>query len=450
MVKFQKVVWHEGMKLDPHHFQQWDRYFQYNLNNRIDTVNINNWGFNELQIDSAALANGNFSLVECSGVMPDGLYFNIPKNEVPPKSRQFEDFFEATDDKLEVFLAIPLEQITGNNCQLEDISGNRITRYTLQTIELLDDNVGSNLRQIGIARPNFYIKFGNEIFEEFSVLKIGDIEHSSDGTFLMNKDFIPTSLSLSTSESMMHCLRELLGALVAKSKELNSQLNPNKREISLADVEILLLLQIINTYIPIINQYYTISHYHPELVYSMFLRLGGQLSTLMTGSGISPIDLKPYNHKNLSEVFHHLYNQLMTLLNIEKKISKPDIIIPLQKQSDSLYIANLSQEQIDSQLFIIVKSSMSENKIISEFSNNIKIAAHEEIFAVHQAGLQGVNIEYISRPPSGLSIDPENHYFKILKSGRLWGKIVEKQTIAFFLAAEFTQVELQLISFMPV
>jgi len=449
VVKFQKVIWHEGMKLDPHHFQQLDRYFQYNLNKRIGTVNFNNWGFRELQIDTSALANGNFSLVECCGVMQDGLFFNMPENEASPKSRQFEDLFEAKGDKLEVFLAIPNEQLTGNNCQLDDLSENRISRYTLQTIELLDDNIGSNLRKVGIARPNFYIKFGNEIIEEFSVLKIGEIVRSLDGTFSMNKNFIPPSLNLSASDSMMQCLREILGGLVTKSKELNSQLNPHKREISIADVEILMLLQTINTYIPIINQYYNTPHYHPEIVYSLFLSIGGQLSTIMTGSGISAIDLKPYDHKNLNEVFHHLYNQLKALLTIQKKISKPDILIPLQKQNDSLYVGNLSQEQIDSQLFIVVKSNIPENKIISEFSNNIKISAYEEIFAVHQAGLQGVGIEYISRPPSGLSVDPENHYFKILKEGKLWNKIVDKQTIAFFLATEFTGVELQLISFMP-
>ena len=449
MVKFQKVIWHEGMKLDPHHFQQLDRYFQYNLNKRIGSLNSNNWGFTEIQIDSSALASGNFSLVKCNGVMPDGFFFNIPENDTSPKSRQFEKLFEATVDKLDVFLAIPLEQLTGNNCQLNDSSENRISRFTLQTIDLLDDNVGSNLRKIGIARPNFYIKFGNEIFEEFSVLKIGEIVRSTDGTFLMNKDFIPPILISSASEAMMHCLREILGGLVTKSKELKNQLNPNKREISIADVEILMLLQSINTYIPIINQYYNSPHYHPEIIYSLLLTLGGQLTTLMIGSGISAIDLKPYDHKNLNEVYRLLYNQLKALLNIEKKISKPDISIPLQKQNDSLYAAKLVQEHIQSQLFIVVKSNIPEAKIISDFPNNIKIAAHEEIFAVHQAGLQGVVIEYISRPPSGLSVDPENHYFRIMKEGRLWDKIVEKQTIAFFLASEFTKVDLQLISFLP-
>jgi len=296
---------------------------------------------------------------------------------------------------------------------------------------------------------NFCIKFGNEIFEEFSVLKIGEIVRSLDDTFSMNKYFIPPSLNLSASDSMMQCLRDILGGLITKSKELNSQLNPHKREISIDDVEILMLLQTINTYIPIINQYYNTPHYHPEIVYSLFLSLGGQLSTLMIGSGISAIDLKPYDHKNLNEVFHHLYNQLKALLNIQKKISKSYAIIPLNKQNESLSSAGLSQKQIDSQLFIVIKSNMPEEKIISEFPNNIKIAAHEEILAVHQAGLQGVNIEYISRPPSGLSVDPENHYFKIRKEGRLWEKITEKQTIAFFLAMEFSQVELQLISFIP-
>ncbi|MEE9429993.1 MAG: type VI secretion system baseplate subunit TssK [Melioribacteraceae bacterium] len=448
MAKYQKVIWHEGMKLDPHHFQQSDRFFQYSLNKRMDSVYINNWGFSELQIDTASLANGNFSLVNCSGVMPDGLCFDFPENESIPNTRQFVNLFEATAEKLEVFLAIPLELLTGNNCQLENLSENRLTRYTIQMLEVLDDNIGTNHRQVGMARPNFSIKLGGENYEEFNVLQIGEIKRSSDGTFYMDKDFIPPVLKISASESMMKCVREILGGLTTKSKELKSQQNPHKREISITDVEILLLLQTINTYIPIINQYYNTPHYHPEIIYSSLLSLSGQLVTLTTDSGISSIDLQPYNHKNLSGVVHHIYNQIMTFLNIQKKISKLYTIIPLNKQNDSLSAAGLSQKQIDSQLFIVVKSNMPEEKIISEFPNNIKVAAHEEILAVHQAGLQGVNIEYISRPPSGLSVDPENHYFKIRKEGRLWEKIIEKQSIAIFLATKFNQVELQLISFL--
>ena len=137
----------------------------------------------------------------------------------------------------------------------------------------------------------------------------------------------------------------------------------------------------------------------------------------------------------------------MILLNIEKKITRPDTEISLKKQGESIYVAKLSPNQLESKLYIVVKSDLPERVIVSDFSRNIKIAAHEEIFAVHQAGLQGLIIEHVSRPPAGLSVDPENHYFVLRKEGRIWDKIVEKESIAFFLASEFKNIVLNLISY---
>ena len=54
-MKMQKTVWFEGMKLDPHHFQQADRYNHYYINSRIGMINSNYWGLKNLQIDNAAL-----------------------------------------------------------------------------------------------------------------------------------------------------------------------------------------------------------------------------------------------------------------------------------------------------------------------------------------------------------------------------------------------------------
>jgi len=80
-MKFQKVVWYEGMKLDPHHFQQADRYNQYYINSRLGLISPNYWGLNEFQIDSAALAGGSLGLIRCNGIMPDGCVFNMPEND---------------------------------------------------------------------------------------------------------------------------------------------------------------------------------------------------------------------------------------------------------------------------------------------------------------------------------------------------------------------------------
>src|SRR5512143_1663551 len=123
-MKFQKVVWYEGMKLDPHHFQQSDRYNQYNINSKFRLLNPSFWGIKEMQIDIAALAGGSFGFVECRGIMPDGFSFDMPGNDPLPKSRNFEDLFEATSEKLDVFLALPAENASGNNCQFEETNIN--------------------------------------------------------------------------------------------------------------------------------------------------------------------------------------------------------------------------------------------------------------------------------------------------------------------------------------
>jgi type VI secretion system protein ImpJ len=42
-----KIVWYEGMNLDPHHFQQMDRYFKTGLDFRIHAIAHFDWGLSD-------------------------------------------------------------------------------------------------------------------------------------------------------------------------------------------------------------------------------------------------------------------------------------------------------------------------------------------------------------------------------------------------------------------
>lgn len=447
-MKFQKTVWFEGMKLDPHHFQQADRYNSYNLNSRISFINSNLWGIKELQFDNAALAGGTFGLIKGKGIMPDGLIFNMPDNDSLPKSRDFEKFFSAVAEHLEVFLAIPNENTAGNNCQIEDSQNNNNTRFSMQNIDLLDYNSGVNMRSIGTAKPNFQFKFGNESLEDFVFIKLGNIIRSSEGKYILDKNYIPPSISISASETLTEYTRNILSSLVSKSKELRDQAGLQKPELSLTHVEILMMLQTINTFLPILNYYHSVASIHPENLYLLLLSLAGQLSTY-SNLGAKTSDLPVYDHKHLSEIFSQLENEIKILLGIQKTITRKDVIIPLRKQGDSLYIGQLSPGQLSAQFFIAVHGDMSDKKIITELPKNIRISAYEEIFAVHQAGIQGVTIEHVARPPAGLVSNEKVHYFKINKEGRFWDKITEKNNIAFFVASEFKNLNIDLTILLP-
>jgi type VI secretion system protein ImpJ len=447
-MKFQKVVWYEGMKLDPHHFQQADRYNHYYLNGRINLLNSNSWGLKEIQIDTAALSGGSFNLVQCAGIMPDGIFFDMPANDPLPRSRSFEELFSATAENLEVFLAVPLENSSGNNCQMDGASNSNSSRYILQNMEVLDYNSGTNLRSIGIVKPNFQLKFGDEALEDYSAVKIGSIIRSSDGKYTLDKNFILPSVAISASEALMNYTRDVLSALISKSKELRNLASIHKPELTLTQIEVLLMLQTVNTYIPLLNYYYTSKNIHPEHLYILFLNLAGQLSTF-SNLGIKTGEFPSYDHKHLTEVFSQVTGEINSMLNVQKTIERRDVIVPLRKQADTLYIGQLSPSQMPAQFFISVSGDLPEKKIISEFPKSIKISAYEEIFAVHQAGIQGVTIEYIGRPPVGVQYNERAHYFKINKEGRFWDKIEKKNNIAFFFAAEFRSLEIELVLLMP-
>ena len=53
-----KVVWSEGMLLQPQHLQQHDRYWQSQLEARVASLRPYSWGFSTLKLDEQQLALG--------------------------------------------------------------------------------------------------------------------------------------------------------------------------------------------------------------------------------------------------------------------------------------------------------------------------------------------------------------------------------------------------------
>src|ERR1017187_1787987 len=93
MRNLQRVVWSKGMFLGPQHFQTQDQYFEDTLQTRFAASHFANWGFWNLSIDAESLATGRVVLQVCSGVMPDGLVFEMPGSDDLPAGRNIQDYF---------------------------------------------------------------------------------------------------------------------------------------------------------------------------------------------------------------------------------------------------------------------------------------------------------------------------------------------------------------------
>ena len=98
-----KVLWTEGLFLQPHHFQQADRYTESLVAGLARRVAPYAWGVNKLEIDEEVLKFGQFAITSCSGLTPDGTVFRVPAAEDHPPAL---DVPEGIKDCV-VYLTVP-------------------------------------------------------------------------------------------------------------------------------------------------------------------------------------------------------------------------------------------------------------------------------------------------------------------------------------------------------
>lgn len=443
-----QVVWAEGMALDPHHLQQWDRHHRSTLHARLRSLSPYGWGLTALKVDEERLANGEFALLRCAGILPDGLPFDLPETGPLPEPRNVQDAFDATETLLPVFLAVPAEQPLGANVRLENGS-RRDLRYVAEVVRVLDENTGQDEREIEVARPAFRLVFGGETLGEFTTLQVADVERGASGLFTLREQYIPTCLSLSASACLVQMTRRALELLVARSATLAERWHSvtQQRELSPADLIVHGLHLAASTYVPLLNHHHNSGETHPEALYTTLLALAGHLSAFTPEVAVAPRDFPVYDHADLSRCFNALDEILQALLG--GAAPKANYVrIPLVLQREYLYTATPEASLLEqAQLFLVARSAeLSETRIVEDLPQLIRIASPETIEAVLQRAVRALPIEHTHRLPSGVPMDAQATYFQLRKVGPFWEAIQTSGSLAVFLPAEFDSLEMELIA----
>ena len=85
MSAYSKVVWSEGLFLQPHHLQQQDRYVERYVEQRCRSLVPFSWGFSEVELERDLLSIGKLALRRASGVFPDGTPMRMPDDDPLPE-----------------------------------------------------------------------------------------------------------------------------------------------------------------------------------------------------------------------------------------------------------------------------------------------------------------------------------------------------------------------------
>jgi type VI secretion system protein ImpJ len=441
----QKVLWSEGMFLTPHHFQQADRYVENLISRRLSAVRPLGWGVCRLQINTDALANGEFVLSKCSAILTDGMAVDTPDLDPLPPARPLETAFDTKRNSLGVYLASPLARAGGISFSPEGSADGRPTRYHRRSLSAADENTGGSEREVVLAAKTLRILFEGEPLDDYVTLKVAELTRSAAGKFQLSDSYVPPCLFLSSSPHLVAYLRRILEMISAKSSDLSSQRRQRAAglvEFTMSEAANFWFLHTVNATIPVLMHLHSHSDTHPEDVFLVLARLAGELFTF-SGEG-HPKDLPQYSHDAVGASFAAMEKKISDLMGTV--IPTRCAPIPLEKTRESLYTGRLRDDRLlEGQFYLAVAAEVPEEKIIKEIPLKAKVSASDRVDGLIAAALRGILLRHMPTPPAEIPVQPGRQYFQIDKAGEHWESVKKSRSISFYIPPEFKNLKLELM-----
>jgi type VI secretion system protein ImpJ len=447
MKRLQPVIWSKGTALAPQHLQNQDRFFESTLQFRIDALAFRPWGFQSVSIDHEALASGSFALTQASGVLPDGLLFDIPDSDDAPPAKPLDNVFEQDSQEVDLYLAVPEYKERGLNVSAAADSS---TRFRTETVLLRDETTGLSERPVQIGKKNLRLLAGVELREGYSALRVARVKRTASGDFTADPAFVPPLLNIQTSPYLVSITRRLVEILAAKSTQLAAQRRHRNQvvaDFTASDIPNFWLLYTINSYFPRLNHLFEGNRSHPEQLFSAMLGLAGALTTF--SKDIHPRDLPKYDHDDLTTCFHDLDAKLRILL--ETVVPSNFVALALKLIQPSIVGTALDDEKYltNTRMYLAVNAEMNQGDLIGKAPQLLKICSANHIEHLVRQALPGVPLTHVPSPPASIPVKLNYKYFSLSQTGLAWEAIVRAHNLAAYVPEDFPNANLELVILLP-
>jgi type VI secretion system protein ImpJ len=448
MKRLQPVIWTKGTFLSPQYLQLQDRFLENVLQFHLESLAFKPYGFRSLQISQEALAGGAFHISAASGILPDGLLFDIPGPDAAPPHKQLAEVFEEDQTSMDLYLAVPQYRDRGLNVATSPRQGG--ARYRAEIELFRDENTGLSEKPVQIARKNFRLLLEGEVLEGYSSLRMARVLRNETGTFQLDPRFVPPLLDFRANDYLTAIARRLVEILSARSTTIagvRRQKNQTLADFTSSDIANFWLLYTINTAFPNFRHLFETRGGHPEVLYSAMLSLAGALTTFSTT--IHPRDLPPYDHDDLGACFADLDEKLRILL--ETVVPSNFVSLPLKLVRPFIYATSIDNDKYltNTKMYLAINAETSQAEIVGKAPGLVKICSNDHIDHVVQFALQGVPLSYVASPPKAIPIKMNYQYFSLNQSGVSWDAIQRARNLAAYVPNELPNPQLELIILLP-
>ena len=426
-----KVVWSEGLFLQPQHFQQQDRYLERYVESRCQALTPHSWGFTELEIERGLLAIGKLGLRRAAGVFPDGTPFRLPDDDPLPAPIAIG---EPVRDQV-VCLALPLRR--AGAMEVERGDGDQLARHDVREIEVRDvaSAPGSPaIVETGALRTRLLLT--RDRTDAWACVPMAHVvEARADAHVVLDDRFMPTVLSARAAPRLATFLTELQGLLHQRGEALAGRVSATGRGAS-AEIADFLMLQAINRYEPLLTHMAESGILHPELLFRACISIAGELATFTSSSKRRPV-LARYRHERLRESFEPVIAALRAELSAV--LEQSAIPIPIESKRFGISVATVTDRSLyGGAVFVLAaRADLPAEELRRRFPAQLKLGPVEKIRDLVNLQLPGVPVSAMPTAPRQIPYHAGFVYFELDQSHELWAQLASSGGIAMHLAGEF-------------
>lgn len=459
MNTLQPIFWHQGLFLQPQHFQLNDQLAQSRQAQITALASPYPWGLVSVRIDEAALETLQLRINALTVLMRDGSLISVPGNAVI-ETRGFDLASIAEGRTVHVGLR---RMVPGsdNVCIVDshDQAMGAEARYAAASdpVNVQDAYTQGPEGQVELMSYVLRLFWDDEVeaLGHYETIPLLRLEQDGD-TARVQHQFIPPCLNIGASSVLLEHLRQIRDELAGRARQLEV-FKPSSvaktEDVDANHVSLLMALSVLNRYGPLLNHMLEAPQTHPWQVYGLLRQLVGELSTfsdrydMMGETRDGHALVPPYQHLDLAPGLTGLTTLIRILLN--EIAAAPEMLVRLEAAgaSPGLYSAELPDGFFGKRhrYHLLVYGGLDEEGQAEALMRDIKLAAPEQMEVLVTHALGGVELMHLAELPRGIPRRSGALCFYVDPLSDAWANIEEAHEIALFAAGAPSDLQVELI-----
>lgn len=445
-MKILRPLWTEGAFLSPQQFQQQARWESY-VNDSLAHLSLNHpWGVLRAEFDQDALRLDQLKAQHLRLRLPDGSLVDTDVTDNLPPAIDLASILTEPQRSVEVLLALPLLHANGGNGLMMEERAERPIRYRQEWVTA-QDLFGNEAESIAVERLALTLRFASEENGDYLTCPVARLVRDGQGHWAVDAQFVPPLLNFKAHSGLLNRLDSLLAQLrVKRTRLMGMRRKSNQRmaDLAVADAPLFWLLNALNTYEPVLNDFLAHPALHPEVIYRELVRLASALLTFSLEHDLEAIPA--YQHENLTDVFPPLFELISTLL--EASLPSRVIAIELEKVFENQWKASLNDLHLrdEADFYLSVRSSLPAHLLQRQFPLLCKVGTPDDVNNIVNIALNGVPLIPLSHVPAVIPLRLENQYFAFDLTHPAAKSMLEAGVCAFYVPGTLPDVQLELFA----